>query len=319
MSCTGNSMRLLDFSGQIIDHGHYFLICIIGFGTYGCIYHAVNTTSDPSHPQYYAAKYLYYAIIKSKLFHYNDSLIRQAFVEILNGVQACHRRGVFHHDLKIENILCRKDSTDIWSLGLILVDMVAGHPPWQLPIPLDKDFFAFLQNENHFHETFGISQSLNNLLNHVLNPDPLAQVGIPEFRKEILEMDTFFKHFEGYQVAPRSHDQRVPRGIPATHHTTKLTLVNPHPYMAIQSTSQHSGNLSNLPKLHVMASTLKSVTTQEGSLLAMTAVALVLIAKDQPHRNLSLMFWLFATSGTYLKRRSLERSLLHMIWHYQES
>jgi serine/threonine protein kinase len=171
MSCTGDSIHLLDFSGQIIDHGRYFLIRIIGFGTYGCVYHAVDTTSNPSHPRFYAVKCLsktvhgprrhiqqereliihdrvsdcspyilslhdiieeelylylvldlsetdlYEAVVRSKLFRYNDSLIRQAFLEILDGVQACHRRGVFHRDLKLENILCKKDGT-----GMLIAD-----------------------------------------------------------------------------------------------------------------------------------------------------------------------------------------------------
>jgi hypothetical protein len=113
--------------------------------------------------------------------------------------------------------------------------MVAGYPPWQLPIPADHDFLAFLHNENYFRETLGISQPLNDLLNRVINPDPLARISIPELRKEILKMDTFFKRFEGRPAVPPGlrkvpigHDQRVPRGIPAAHHATELTLVDPY-------------------------------------------------------------------------------------------
>ena len=44
-------------------------------------------------------------------FPSNDEVIRKVFLQILDGVEACHRKGVYHRDLKPENILIRRDGS----------------------------------------------------------------------------------------------------------------------------------------------------------------------------------------------------------------
>lgn len=56
---------------------------------------------------------LFRAIWDNRMYQRNDALIKETFLAILDGVYACHTRGVFHRDLKPENILCREDGTGI--------------------------------------------------------------------------------------------------------------------------------------------------------------------------------------------------------------
>ncbi|KAJ7093835.1 kinase-like domain-containing protein [Mycena belliarum] len=46
-------------------------------------------------------------------FRGNPARIKQAFGELLDAVEYCHRNSVFHRDLKPENILCNSTGTDI--------------------------------------------------------------------------------------------------------------------------------------------------------------------------------------------------------------
>ncbi|KAF9261075.1 kinase-like protein, partial [Marasmius fiardii PR-910] len=51
--------------------------------------------------------------IAEDVFYRNDELVRSVFLQILSAVQYCHERGVFHRDLRPENIMCSSDRTSV--------------------------------------------------------------------------------------------------------------------------------------------------------------------------------------------------------------
>ncbi|KAN0097955.1 Pkinase domain containing protein [Tylopilus felleus] len=177
------------------------------------------------------------AIFGEKMYWRNDALIKKTFVDILDGVFACHIKGVFHRDLKPENIMCNADGTkikigdfglstnrricrdggcgtlpymspecldkhalgydanqaDIWSLGVILFNMVTLRFPWEQAAATDNEYMAFLAKKNHILRTYPISESLSGLLCRIWDPTPMKRMSIPAIRRAILEMDTFYK------------------------------------------------------------------------------------------------------------------------------
>ncbi|KAG9316980.1 kinase-like domain-containing protein [Chiua virens] len=198
---------------------------------------------------------LYQAIWGYRIFLRNDALVKETFLDILDGVYACHQIGVFHRDLKPENILCTEAGTDIhiadfglatrkricrgsrcgspdymspgksspcvslaaahvlpeqwteddseivyypaladiWSLGIILINLVTGRRPWNTARVSDIHFRAFLEDKDYLYCTLPISRPLNKLLECILCPNPVDRLQILQIRKAISSMDTFYR------------------------------------------------------------------------------------------------------------------------------
>ncbi|RPD65592.1 Pkinase-domain-containing protein [Lentinus tigrinus ALCF2SS1-7] len=62
---------------------------------------------------YYPGGDLFRAIRKGA-FARDDALVKQVFLQLLDGVEAAHANGVFHRDLKPENVLVNEDCTRVW-------------------------------------------------------------------------------------------------------------------------------------------------------------------------------------------------------------
>jgi len=223
---------------------------------------------------------LFAAIAESRTFLNNDTLIREAFVQLIDAVDYCHRNRVFHRDLKPENVLFSKDGkllladfglssqgyvsqsfgcgsayymspgqpllsidllvinihrlfaecigkdiyigrystrhSDIWSLGIILINMITGRNPWRYATTQDECFVEFLHDEDWLRTALPISQGANAILKRILHLNPLRRIPLSGLRKEILQLDTFFMSEEELAVASLSVRQALkgsPHGV----------------------------------------------------------------------------------------------------------
>ncbi|KAJ7211244.1 kinase-like domain-containing protein, partial [Mycena pura] len=81
---------------------------------------------------------------------------------------------------------------DIWSLGIVLLNLATGRNPWKAATLADSTFRAYLHNPSEFLLTvLPISNELNALLTRMLEIDWRDRITIPELRVALERVDYF--------------------------------------------------------------------------------------------------------------------------------
>jgi serine/threonine protein kinase len=75
---------------------------------------------------------------------------------------------------------------DVWSLGVILVNLTCGRNPWKRASPEDSTFRAFLQDPQFLRSILPISAELDSILHRVFECDPSTRISIHELRDLIV-------------------------------------------------------------------------------------------------------------------------------------
>lgn len=90
---------------------------------------------------------------------------------------------------------------DIWSLGIVLLNIVTGRNPWKSANMEDPTFRSYQRNPFYFlPKILPISAELNDILAMMLNVEWQARPSIPEIRAAVSEISTFYSTdviFEG--------------------------------------------------------------------------------------------------------------------------
>ena len=83
-------------------------------------------------------------------------------------------------------------ANDIWSLGVILVNMITGQAPWALARPDDERFKAYTQHPDFLYHVLPISAGANAILKRIFTLDAFDRITLPKLRDEIVRLDTFW-------------------------------------------------------------------------------------------------------------------------------
>ncbi|KAF7319024.1 Serine/threonine protein kinase [Mycena chlorophos] len=82
---------------------------------------------------------------------------------------------------------------DIWSLGIVLLNLATGRNPWKAAIVSDSTFRAYLQDPSEFLlSVLPISTELNAVLVRMLEIDWRDRITIPELRVALARIKTFY-------------------------------------------------------------------------------------------------------------------------------
>jgi serine/threonine protein kinase len=86
---------------------------------------------------------------------------------------------------------------DIWSLGVILINMITGTYPWRRASTRqheeDKDYVNFIHDpQNYLRTMLPLSSDVNALLHRIFTINPLARIELDDLRRAINDIDNFF-------------------------------------------------------------------------------------------------------------------------------
>ncbi|EJF59550.1 kinase-like protein [Dichomitus squalens LYAD-421 SS1] len=84
---------------------------------------------------------------------------------------------------------------DVWSLGIILLNLITGRNPWKSASADDCTFQAYLKDPHRFLPTvLPISEEVNLLLTRVLEVDWRRRITLREMRLAFKSIDNFYSH-----------------------------------------------------------------------------------------------------------------------------
>ncbi|CAI7619619.1 unnamed protein product [Penicillium glandicola] len=82
-------------------------------------------------------------------------------------------------------------ANDVWSLGVILVNLTCGRNPWKRASIEDSTFQAYLKDPFFLKTILPLSSEMVSILSRVFELDPIKRISIPELRQLILECPRF--------------------------------------------------------------------------------------------------------------------------------
>src|ERR1700733_1018683 len=92
-------------------------------------------------------------------------------------------------------------SNDVWSLGIILVNLATGRNPWKTATPDDLTFMAYLQDPSGFFPSvLPLSSEISSILVRMLHVDSSERITLPELREALEDVQSFYSDdvvFEG--------------------------------------------------------------------------------------------------------------------------
>ncbi|KZV64876.1 kinase-like protein, partial [Peniophora sp. CONT] len=94
-----------------------------------------------------------------------------------------------------EDLDCDSYSTphnDIWALGCVLLNMLAGCGLWKRAVYADRTFMLYRQDRNLLHEALPITKSAGRILRRVFTMDPAKRISLAHLRVAVIEVDRLY-------------------------------------------------------------------------------------------------------------------------------
>jgi serine/threonine protein kinase len=76
--------------------------------------------------------------------------------------------------------------SDIWSLGVILVNLACGYNPWERASCEDSNFRAYTEDRNFLKSILLMTPKLHTILNRIFELEPSKRITIAELKEMVL-------------------------------------------------------------------------------------------------------------------------------------
>ena len=83
--------------------------------------------------------------------------------------------------------------SDIWALGVVLINMISGAHPWMQATTTDAQFRQFLKDPDFLYRALPMSTGAYTILRETLRPQPAQRINLHDLREAIVSLDTFFR------------------------------------------------------------------------------------------------------------------------------
>lgn len=105
-------------------------------------------------------------------------------------------------------------SGDIWSLGVILVNLVCGRNPWRIASPSDESFNSYLADPHFLRKILPVSDECLYILTQIFTVHPEERITLPALRQLISEVESFSMTVDELRHAHISAQQKIAAAQP---------------------------------------------------------------------------------------------------------
>lgn len=83
--------------------------------------------------------------------------------------------------------------SDIWALGVVLINMISASHPWTQATSTDVQFRQFLKDPDFLYRAFPMSTGAQNIIRDTLRLHPAQRISLRGLREAIVSLDTFLR------------------------------------------------------------------------------------------------------------------------------
>ena len=94
-------------------------------------------------------------------------------------------------DQSSRNLSYRCAPNDVWSLGVILVNLTCGRNPWKQASLQDTTYRAFARNRNFLKTILPLSDELNDILGMIFESNPEDRISVSQLKRRIQHCSRF--------------------------------------------------------------------------------------------------------------------------------
>ncbi|KAG5919358.1 hypothetical protein E4U42_006545 [Claviceps africana] len=135
---------------------------------------------------------------------------------------------------------------DVWSLGVILVNLTCGRNPWKQASIQDSTYRAYTRSRDFLKTILPLTDDLNDILSRVFHPKPESRATLIELRYRIMACPQFTMSVPAPRTTPRQPATQTQAAPRIAGHVAGDGSVHDDGYDApLSSTSSDSGSLTS--------------------------------------------------------------------------